>query len=226
MTGFTAQDRRNFTNFTEGMMELLRILRISLCLTALGAFGWGMTRFFRKTTRSNAYTNLVGAAALASAVWHVGAVISADTEPRTSITATVLYALSLALFLWAVRTCRSQRRTLTAIFETDTPDHLLQTGPFRLVRHPFYSAYALFWLAGSVASGSWLSLASATIMAGTYVWGAMSEETKFRASRLANEHADYCRRTGFMFPRVNLCLPFLRRALRISLVCSREEPRD
>jgi protein-S-isoprenylcysteine O-methyltransferase Ste14 len=193
-------------------MESLRIVQVSLCVSALGSFGWGMAWFFSKPPQRNAYTSLVGALALVCAVWHVTVVSLAAVEPRRSVAAVAMYALSLATFWWAVRTCRRQSRTLTAICDADIPEYLLQDGPYRVVRHPFYSAYTLCWLAGWVASGSWLGLASAALMTATYVSGARMEEAKFRASPLAGDHADYCRRTGFMVPRLNLCLPHSRRS--------------
>jgi protein-S-isoprenylcysteine O-methyltransferase Ste14 len=76
----------------------------------------------------------------------------------------------------------------------------VQEGPYRFVRHPFYAAYTLSWLAGWVASHSWLALGSTIIMVATYIVAASREERKFRTSALAAAHAAYCRRTGFMLP--------------------------
>jgi len=181
-------------------MNALRVLQVALCLVALGTFGWGMARFFR-TTHRNAGAKLVGMLALVSAAWHVTAVTTTTIKPRRSLAAVALYSLSLAVFFWAVGTCRRESRTLSAIFESDTPRFVIREGPYRLVRHPFYSAYTLFWLAGWVASGGWLSLASAAAMTITYVCGARKEESKFRASQLSEDYADYRRQTGFMLPK-------------------------
>ena len=36
----------------------------------------------------------------------------------------------------------------------DTPASLNQSGPYRFVRHPFYTSYSLTWLAAAVATAS------------------------------------------------------------------------
>lgn len=182
-------------------MTSMRLFVLATCLTAVGAFGWGMARFFRKPTRNNTRTSLVGGLALISAAWHVYAVASAGTGPLRCIAAIGLNVFAIGLFFAAVGSCR--RRSLTAIFETDLPCQLLCEGPFGYVRHPFYTAYILFWVSGWIASGSAIAFLSAVAMSVTYVWAATKEEEKFRVSRLAAEHAEYCRRTGFMLPRVS-----------------------
>ena len=89
-----------------------------------------------------------------------------------------------------------------AIFEADLPVRLVQSGPYAYVRHPFYSAYTIFWLGGWVASGSMVALLSVPVMLGIYVQGAREEERKFSRSSFAGEYADYRRRVGAWLPHV------------------------
>lgn len=182
-------------------MSLLYLLPLSLCLSSLVAFGWGMARFFKRTSRPERRTAWVGLVGLLCAGWHVEAVASTRPVPWRSACAIALYVASLTIFFWAVRTCRRSRTTLTAIFDAQAGPILIQDGPFRLVRHPFYLAYVLFWIAGWVASSSWLSLGAVALMTTVYVMGALAEEAGFRGSPLARTYADYCQRTGFLLPR-------------------------
>ena len=179
-------------------MTPMHVIELLLCTAALAAFSWGMVRFFHTTSGYTPHTRLVAALGFASAVCHVHAIWTSTARWPSGLAAAVLYLAAIALFFWAIRSCGRQR--LTAIFERDVPQWLVQKGPYRLVRHPFYVAYTLSWLAGWIASRSWLALGSTIMMATTYIIAAASEERKFRTSPLAAAHAAYCKRTGFMFP--------------------------
>jgi protein-S-isoprenylcysteine O-methyltransferase Ste14 len=177
----------------------MHAIALLLCTTALGSFSWGMIRFFHTTSRSTP-TCGVAVAGFASAVCHLYGIWTSTADWRSSAAASVLYLAAIGLFFWAIRSCGRQR--LSAIFEADIPQCLVRDGPYRLLRHPFYVAYTLSWLAGWIASHSWLAFGSTVVMASTYVVAAAAEERKFRTSPMAAAHAAYCARTGFMLPRV------------------------
>jgi protein-S-isoprenylcysteine O-methyltransferase Ste14 len=69
------------------------------------------------------------------------------------------------------------------------------------VRHPFYTAYILFWIAGGLAAASWAACAATAVMSAIYIHAALREESKFTGSPLSAEYAAYCRTAGFMWPR-------------------------
>ena len=75
-------------------------------------------------------------------------------------------------------------------------------GPYGVVRHPFYAAYSLFWVAGWVGSGAWSTAVVALTMFTLYVTAARGEEAGFAASALAEAYRRYQQRTGFFFPRL------------------------
>src|SRR5687767_7646044 len=62
----------------------------------------------------------------------------------------LLLAASLALF-WATVGV-NLGRPLSLAFSRDQPAHLVTVGPYKLVRHPFYLAYTLAWVGGTVAT--------------------------------------------------------------------------
>jgi protein-S-isoprenylcysteine O-methyltransferase Ste14 len=103
-----------------------------------------------------------------------------------------------------VRACA--RQPLTAIFEPDVPAQMVVAAPYNLVRHPFYLAYSLFWVAGWVGTATWTSAAVAALMIRTYVIAARNEEAKFAASPLAAAYRRYQRETGFFLPKLTLRL--------------------
>jgi protein-S-isoprenylcysteine O-methyltransferase Ste14 len=177
------------------------LLATSTCLAALASFAWGMFCFFSKPS---ALTWRAGAVAVLGTFfgsWHVHAIAAATVFPWFTATGVVAHLVSIGIFWSAMRACRSHRPT--AIFEADMPVCLLETGPYRYVRHPFYSAYTIFWLGGWVASGSGVALLSLVVMAAIYGLGARQEEHKFMRSPLAPRYAMYRRRVGW-WPRVRV----------------------
>lgn len=112
--------------------------------------------------------------------------------------AAAFYAEGLTLFWWTVRTHR--RRPPSLAYSLDTPEHLVQRGPYAMIRHPFYAAYMLFWTGGFIASLRWTSLAPALALFASYELSARQEERKFAASELAEEYARYTARTGRYLP--------------------------
>jgi len=104
------------------------------------------------------------------------------------------------LYAWAILTTRRQRLSLA--FSRDEPDFLLMRGPYRFVRHPFYTAYLLYWLGGVVAAREALLLLAVAVMAAGFTWAARREEGKFAASRLGPAYDAYRARTGMFLPRL------------------------
>jgi len=70
--------------------------------------------------------------------------------PDTWPAAVVLSMGSLALFTWSVSATFNSDFALA--FAKAQPSRLMVSGPFRYVRHPFYTSYLIFWLAIFVAT--------------------------------------------------------------------------
>ena len=64
----------------------------------------------------------------------------------------LLAATSSLLFAATARVTYS--KPLTVIHSSDTPNHLITSGPYSLVRHPFYTSYLANFAATAVASSS------------------------------------------------------------------------
>jgi protein-S-isoprenylcysteine O-methyltransferase Ste14 len=168
------------------------------CLAAFSSFGWGVIRFFTRPSGLTWRAGVVAVLGLLLAGWDLQAIWRSQAGPWMIGAAIVAHVVSMVIFWSAVRACGVQR--LSAIFDTDTPVHLVRRGPYRLVRHPFYISYTIFWLAGWLGSGSLVALVGAVAMAGWYLLAIREEERKFAASPLAGEYAEYRRRAGLMWP--------------------------
>lgn len=114
-------------------------------------------------------------------------------------TALALYGFSAVLFWWAVAVTRGK---LAACGQGCVSSAVVREGPYRYVRHPFYVAYDLTWLAGFAATGWWPLGISMVLMARLYDWFAREEEEGLLASSLATEYAEYRKLTGRYWPQV------------------------
>lgn len=113
-----------------------------------------------------------------------------------------LLAMSQALLRAAVRATTNSKLSLA--FSGDVPTNLNRSGPYRFIRHPFYTSYSLTWLAAAVASSHPAAFVALFIMAAFYLSAARQEERKFQSSSLAESYRQYRKSTGMFFPHPNL----------------------
>ena len=106
---------------------------------------------------------------------------------------------SMWLFYAAIRASREAR--LKMAFDVENPHGLVTTGPYRYLRHPFYTSYLIFWVGFAVATWSAWTLLPLAIILFIYVRAALGEEAKFSRTPMAEEYAAYRQRTGFFWPK-------------------------
>ena len=104
----------------------------------------------------------------------------------------------LLLFWWAV--AANRLRPLAACFTAIRPAHITVTGPYCLIRHPFYCSYLLAGLAGFAGTGNLWLLPTTAAMSAIYVIAAFREERQFSHGPLADEYERYRNRTRMFFP--------------------------
>jgi protein-S-isoprenylcysteine O-methyltransferase Ste14 len=187
------------------MMSSIRPVFLLLPMAGcLGSFAWGMRRFFIRQGPMSAGLRATTIAGYLSATVH-STVIVAATQVKIGQYSIgfALYALSLLLFWWAVATNR--RQPLPACFTPFWPSHITITGPYQLVRHPFYCSYLLACLAGFVGTGNLWLLPTIAAMSTLYGVTAIREERQLSKGPLAEEYARYRNRTGMFCPRIR-CL--------------------
>ena len=110
----------------------------------------------------------------------------------------VLGLVALFLLNWTFRTLG---RNLTDTVVTRKEHSLVTAGPYRWVRHPFYSSAALAILAGSlVAANAFLFVTGG--LAFTLLLIRTQKEEAHLLERFGEEYAKYAGRTGRFLPRV------------------------
>ena len=181
-------------------------------LVCFGSFGWGMARHFRRNGPFTRAMALVSIVAFISAVLQIARIL--EGRPWHPSAACVLYGTSAALFWWAVAVTRGK---LAACGQQQVSPAIIQEGPFRFIRHPFYCAYNLAWVAGAVATGAWQLLIAAIFMALLYERAAREEERGFRSGPLSETYRCYAGITGRYLPRIRTPRPITARPGRSDL---------
>lgn len=178
----------------------LKITVLCFFTTCFGSFIWGMAKFFRISPNTPIGVQLVKALGGLTFLLHAMAIsLHRHTSVLPAVTSIALYLFATLLFWWAVKS--HGQRPPAACFDGDNPQHLVITGSYRWVRHPFYTAYMLGWLAGVAATGQPWLLISSMLMSVLYIRAAISEERGFATGIMAAEFQNYRRTTGMFFPK-------------------------
>ena len=155
---------------------------------------WGIYRHFLVKDRVEPAMKLTSALSLAALSWflferwHHGALLS-SVAPGNDSAALVLLAGFMLLFWWTVAVTRDQRLTLA--FSRDQPQFICTTGPYRWLRHPFYTSYIVFWVAVAIGAGVWGFWLVPIAMLMIYWRAIRLEEAKFAASPLSSQYENY-----------------------------------
>ena len=174
-------------------------LTASLLLSCLLSFAWGMRKFFVQPSGTTPGMKLISTCGVLFAALHFGAIfLPGSVTAERGWLGTLLYLWSLGLFWWAIRANSAAR--LSAAFSPDVPVHLVENGPYRFIRHPFYCSYVLAWSAGTIATARWWLLPTMVAMVAIYLRAATLEEEKFSRSSLAAEYQRYRARTALLVP--------------------------
>lgn len=133
------------------------------------------------------------------AVMHFGGlVLLGSVGPVWAGVAMAMYVVATLLFLAALESARRVQLPRTLV-DDPMPRALITSGPFRFVRHPFYIAYSLAWLAAPVATHGPVITVSGLIAVGVYIVAARREE-RLLAAHFGDTYEQYRRRTGMLLP--------------------------
>ncbi len=177
------------------MTNLFVVISGFICFAA---FSWGVKGHFRSTGAMPTGMKVTSALSLAGFVWFA-ARLAAGPSSAAWPAVIALFAASLLIFIWAISASRKTPPTLA--FDNDKPSFLLNHGPYRYVRHPFYLAYMMFWTATAIATPGPLPWVAPAVMFILYSHAATREERKFAGSELAAAYASYRARAGMFLPR-------------------------
>jgi protein-S-isoprenylcysteine O-methyltransferase Ste14 len=158
-----------------------------------------MRRFFSRPAGVTAGMKVIKIISAVCAVLHLGAIVLTPAVTTGQLLAgACFYLCALGLYWWAIRT--NSPTPLSAAFSTDAPQHLVERGPYRWIRHPFYCSYLMTWTAGMVATAQLWLLPSVAVMLAIYFRAAREEEQKFMRSPWAGAYRRYQSRTGLFLP--------------------------
>lgn len=103
-----------------------------------------------------------------------------------------------ALLIW---TFRSLGTNITDTVVTRREHTLVTTGPYQFVRHPFYVASGLAFMANALATANWFLALMGGLAMALLVWRTPIEEAHLNL-RFGDAYAHYMQRTGRFFPRL------------------------
>jgi protein-S-isoprenylcysteine O-methyltransferase Ste14 len=143
--------------------------------------------------------NLVSAAVLTTLAVFLLLLWTNSAPLPAQIVALVLEGLSLWLFFRTIAASRGQ--ALHFAFDADNPVSLVTSGPYRYVRHPFYTSYLIFWTGFATGTWSLWALPVLILIAILYTVAARGEEAKFAETAMAADYAAYSARAGMFWPK-------------------------
>jgi protein-S-isoprenylcysteine O-methyltransferase Ste14 len=172
---------------------------------------------------------LAGVASLGLAAWSARGHFSSDKVPRGSIVISVVILLTVGFYfylVWAhpqpvfpqlvgfvvmvaaiglffLTIGASRTARLRMAFDEGNPRGLVEEGPYRYVRHPFYVSYIVFFSAFALATWSLVAIGPVILLVVIYVLAARMEERLFAGTEMAGAYDAYRQRTGFFFPRLS-----------------------
>lgn len=128
--------------------------------------------------------------------------IGAAAEPWAPAVALVATGVLVAAACLMSYTLGTHRRPLALWMQRDDePRHLVTEGPYRRIRHPFYTSFILLLVGCTLAVPHGLTLGALVFVAYRLNRTAAGEEARFLRSELATEYAEYMRGTGRFAPR-------------------------
>src|SRR3954469_9852208 len=97
-----------------------------------------------------------------------------DVGPLWRWVGVAMLSAGLALRAWAMSTLGSY---YTRTLRTVERQHVVDDGPYRLIRHPGYSGSLLIWVGYALGIGSWIAAAATVVLLGAvYLWRVDAEE--------------------------------------------------
>lgn len=138
-----------------------------------------------------------------ASTWAISIHEMVNAAPMSTVPLVTLLIIEVTcglIYWWAAPIAR--KASLTLAFSHDQPKELIKSGPYRLVRHPFYFSYLLNYFSIAIlVRGPW-TLLMAVFMTVIYGSAARHEERKFLSGPLGEAYREYQKTTGMFFPKL------------------------
>lgn len=180
-------------------MNIIAYLAIVIYITIILSLIWARLQFFRTqeikiTIWVRLYDPMVGIQII-TALYKIYGMQEISTL-AASIWLIALLA-SLSLFWWSILTAKK----LDFAFSKSV-GNLLSTGPFALVRHPFYTSYILIWASTTILFNSVFLWFTLLYLMAFYFMSARDEEKVILNSEHSKEYFEYRQIVGMFTPRI------------------------
>lgn len=183
-------------------MTISFLVKNLAALVTFGAFFWGASKFFivkdEGAKKGKLIITSLGLPATLINLYFVYA--TRGTTQWQDLAAIVLYLVATWVFFASVTA--SKTSNLSFAFSEQGPSGVVKNGPYKIVRHPFYTSYTLAWIAGFAGTGNYILLAVAIIMFAIYWKSASHEENVILNSSLQNDYKEYKNQTGMFLPKI------------------------
>jgi protein-S-isoprenylcysteine O-methyltransferase Ste14 len=172
------------------------------CVILLATIGVWFARTVGHFAKGSPRRPLLGALLALSLAAAFLTLVAVAQEPLIGaprlLAAAALAIVAAFLFRSALRATRG--KSLGLAFSRATPAGVVQSGPYRHVRHPLYTAYSIFWAACALLSGTYLVVLLVAGIILLYVAAARMEEADIMRSTLAPGYSLYRANTGMLIP--------------------------
>lgn len=116
---------------------------------------------------------------------------------ETQIAASAAYISATLLFFWSISTANKLEFAFS-----DSVGTLITNGPFKYVRHPFYTSYIVVWATNTILFNSIALWISFVALLAFYYLSALKEESLILKSTFAEEYILMRQNVGMFLPRV------------------------
>jgi len=116
-------------------------------------------------------------------------------------TGACLGVVALACFAWVHHTLGANFSARLRIRDRQA---LVTSGPYRLARHPMYTAFYLLHLGVCFLVANWFIAATWMLGLTVVIWLRVRREEAILSHTFGAEYESYAGRTGMFFPRINV----------------------
>ena len=158
---------------------------------------------FFKQGRFNLMWCLTGAPYVICAVFLVIDYRAGTTTSWSPISAVAAVPFSVASIALIFLTMGTHRVALALWHQSnDAPHHIVKTGPYSRIRHPFYASFLLALFGAIVFSPGIGTIATFVYAFLILNFTAGKEEKRLASSEFGSEYQKYMRQTGRFFPKL------------------------
>ncbi len=175
---------------------------ILLSALNISSFCWSVFGVFKQVeNRQNKwYYSLVFASLITYGVCLYSSAISVSADLLRTVVSSLLLLFSLGTFWYSAY--ENRQKKLSLAFSQDLPNHIVTSGPYAWVRHPFYFSYLTCYFTVSYYSLNPYAFVCFVMMFCIYYFASKFEEQKFMQSSLSQEYLQYRSRTPRFFPAI------------------------